>query len=373
MQKLSSNGLGLHATHKIENQPSILENYNIYDSDKVLADCIQKSNAEWASGQLQKLGSVLGSSEFIEHGNLANNNKPIFHSHDRHGHRIDQVEYHPSYHQLFKLTVANGIHSDPWANPKSGAHAARAAKLFMTYQVDQGHICPTTMTYGCVPAISRQKEVADTWLPKIFSNEYDGSFRPIAEKSGATVGMAMTEKQGGSDVRSNTSTASPISTSGAGKDYLINGHKWFCSAPMSDAFLMLANTDGGPSCFLVPRWLPSGEKNNIFIQRLKNKLGDHSNASSEIELRDTFGTLIGDEGRGVSIIIEMASLTRVDCCLAAASLMRQGAVQALHYTSQRSAFGALLTEQPIMQKVLADLILESEASTRLAIRLASSY
>jgi putative acyl-CoA dehydrogenase len=361
------------ATHQVENQPPILENYNLYEGDLVLQKAVAQEGGSIEENKLKELGGYLGHSETLNNARLANVNKPIFHSHDRRGHRIDYVEFHPAYHELLRQTFKYGIHCSPWVNPVPGSHVARAAMLYLSYQVESGHICPTTMTYGCVPSMKTQKEVWDPWQDKVLSYEYDPSFQPVENKKGAIIGMAMTEKQGGSDIRTNTTTAQPLSGRGPGKEYLITGHKWFCSHPMGDGFLMLAQTKRGPSCFFVPRWCPDGSKNSIFIQRLKDKLGDHSNASSEIELKNTWGRMVGEEGRGIPIIIEMANYTRLDCAVAGASLMRQALTQALHYTSHRSAFGAILSQQPMMERLLGDLILESEAATRFAMRIARAY
>ena len=360
-------------THQVENQPPILADFNRFTCDPILNDVIKDETVSWAKNELIEFGQFLGQTETIHHGLLANENIPKLHTHSRQGHRIDLVEFHPSYHYLFSKTVKYGVHSLPWSKPQPGAHVARAAMHYLAYQVEAGHICPTTMTYGCVPAMQREPEISREWLPKIFSRDYDPSFQPIHKKKSALIGMAMTEKQGGSDVRSNTTTAGAIGQPGPGKEYYLTGHKWFCSAPMSDAFLILAQTPNGPSCFFVPRWTPDEKLNRIFIQRLKNKLGDRSNASSEIELKETWGRLIGDEGRGVPIIIEMANYTRLDCAIAASSIMRWGTAEAIHHCKHRAAFGAALIDQPIMQRVLADLAIESEAALRLSLRLARAY
>lgn len=358
-------------THEVENQTPALENINRFDDDVLLQNTLSHFELSVFKDNLSELGKLTGESEKIHLGHLANQNLPRLETHDRQGNRIDFVEFHPSYHKLFSQTCKFGIHSSPWSSPKVGAHVSRAVMHFMTYQVEQGHICPTTMTYGCVPALKKSKTISEKWLPKIYSNSYDPSFRPVEKKSGALIGMSMTEKQGGSDVRTNTTTAESIA--GTADEFLISGHKWFCSAPMSDAFLVLAQTTVGPTCFLVPRWKPDGSLNNFFIQRLKNKLGDRSNASSEIELQQAWGQQLGDEGRGIPLIIEMANYTRLDCAIASASLMRWSSAEAIHHASHRHAFGAKLIDQPMMQKVLADLALEAEASMHMAFRLAHSY
>jgi putative acyl-CoA dehydrogenase len=268
------------------------------------------------------------------------------------------------------------LHTGPWADPRDGAHVARAAKVVVWYQVDAGHVCPVSMTYAVVPAIRHQPEIAAIWEPRFFSTVYDPANRPAPEKTGATCGMALTEKQGGSDVRANTTRAEPIGAAGEGepgRSYRLTGHKWFCSAPMSDAFLMLAQAAGGISCFLAPRWQPDGTRNGIRIQRLKDKLGDRSNASSEIELQGAYAQLIGEEGHGIRTIIEMVNHTRLDCTLGSTAIMRQGVSQAIWHAAHRSVFGTTLVDQPLMANVLADLALESEAATASALRLARSY
>jgi putative acyl-CoA dehydrogenase len=320
-----------------------------------------------------EFGKRLGKSEFQALGFQANENPPRLKTHDRFGHRIDEVEFHPAWHELMRTSMAYGLHSAPWREPRPGAHVARAAKLFLTAQVECGHCCPITMTYGSLPSLRRQVELAAFWESKILSTTYDPRLLPADQKQGVLVGMAMTEKQGGSDVRANTTLAVPLGHGGPGKEYALTGHKWFCSAPMSDAFLVLAQASRGLSCFLLPRWTPDGKRNRFFIQRLKDKLGNRSNASSEIELDGTFAQLIGDEGRGVATIMEMGNYTRLDCALGSAAMMRQSLVQALHHTSHRSAFGKPLVQQPLMRNVLADLCLESEAATTLVMRLARAY
>ncbi len=315
---------------------------------------------------------LAGTGAVQELGRLANEHRPVLHTHDRYGQRIDVVEYHPAYHDLMRTSLHHGLHSGPWADPRPGAHVARAGKIIVWYQVDAGHICPVSMTYAVVPALRHQPEVDRTWEPMICSTTYDPDNRPAAEKAGVTCGMALTEKQGGSDVRANTTRAVPLGGDDDGT-YRLTGHKWFCSAPMSDAFLMLAQAPGGISCFLVPRWKPDGTRNPIRIQRLKDKLGDRSNASSEIELLDVWGQLIGEEGRGVRTIIEMVNHTRLDCILGSTAIMRQGVAQATWHAAHRFAFGKLLASQPLMANVLADLAVESEAATVAALRLARAF
>ena len=360
-------------THEVANQAPPLVDYNLFSCDLALSEALAREGAGWARERAEEFGAILGGGEAIEWGFLANNNPPILHTHDARGQRIDEVRFHPAYHELMNLSVSFGLHNLPWSEPRDGAHAARAALFSMCAQNEQGHGCPISMTYASVPALRRQPDVAADWEPRVASITYDRRFRPAAEKSGVLVGMAMTEKQGGSDVRTNTSRAAPVGKGGPGGEYRLTGHKWFCSAPMCDAFLVLAQAPGGLSCFLFPRWTPDGEKNNFFIQRLKNKLGNRSNASSEIEFEDAYAVLVGEEGRGVPTIVEMVNHTRLDCTLGSSGILRSAVVQAVHHTRHRSAFGHLLVDQPLMQNVLADLCLESEAATILMMRLARSY
>ena len=359
-------------THDVFNQAPPLEGYDVFGADQALGEAVGREGAGWARPELGELGALAGSAAAQDLGRLANENGPVLHTHDRYGHRVDVVEYHPAYHELMRTSVAHGLHSGPWADPRPGAHVARAAKVIVWYQVDAGHICPISMTYAVVPALRHQAAVAATWEPMICSTDYDPADRPATGKAGVTCGMALTEKQGGSDVRANTTRAEPA---GDGPDgtYRLTGHKWFCSAPMSDGFLMLAQAPGGISCFLTPRWRPDGTRNPIRIQRLKDKLGDRSNASSEIELLGASGQLVGEEGRGVRTIIEMVNHTRLDCILGSAAIMRQGTAQAIWHATHRTVFGRLLAEQPLMANVLADLAIESEAATVSALRLARSY
>ncbi|RRJ83436.1 acyl-CoA dehydrogenase family protein [Aestuariirhabdus litorea] len=360
----------LAETHEVINTPPPLENYNLYLQDMALQEAVAREGAGWADEALQRYGALTGSREMIEWGHLANRHKPEFNTHDRYGHRIDQVDFHPSYHQLMERAIREGIPSAPWSDPKPGANVARAALNYLQSQVEAGHGCPLTMTFAAVPTLRKQPGVAARWLPLIHSCRYDPSNQPIGLKQGATIGMAMTEKQGGSDVRANTTRAYPIGEDEQGQRFALVGHKYFVSAPMSDAFLMLAYTDKGLSCFLVPRWLEDGRKNPLQILRLKEKSGNASNASSEAELRGAEGWLIGEEGRGVANILEMVALTRFDCMVGSAAGMRQASVQALHHCHHRSAFGNLLDRQPLMQNVLADLAIESEAALVMAMRMA---
>lgn len=305
----------------------------------------------------------------LEQGALANANPPILHTHDRYGHRRDEVEFHPSWHALMRLAVAQGVHSSPWANSRPGAHVARAAAAMLASECEAGHVCPISMTYSSVPVLRRDPDLAREWEARLHSTLYDSSFQPASQKSGALIGMAMTEKQGGSDVRANTTRAEPIGNG----EYILTGHKWFCSAPMSDAFLVLAQAPAGLSCFFLPRWTPDGRPNAFHIQRLKSKLGNRSNASSEVEFHGAWARLIGEEGRGVATIIEMVHHTRLDCVIGGAALMRRALIEAVHHARHRAAFGRNLVDQPLMRNVLADLTIESEAATVLMMRIARAF
>lgn len=360
-------------THAVTNQPPALQNYNLFQKDKALVESVKKEGAGWAEGKLSEFGQLVGREESIKLGFQANENIPVLKTHDRFGHRIDEVDFHPSFHQLLSMSVENRLTNLPWIDPTQGAHVARAAMMYLAVQNEAGHMCPVSMTFSCVPALKKQPDVFAAFEPALMSNRYDQRFIPAPQKHGLLIGMAMTEKQGGSDVRANTTQAKPVKSKGPGQLYELTGHKWFCSHPMSDAFVMLAQTEGGLSCFLVPRFSPSGERNQIRLQRLKNKLGNKSNASSEIELEGAQGWLLNEEGRGVATIIEMVSHTRLDCALSSAGLMRQALTQALHHAQYRSAFKKTLIDHDLMRNVLCDLALESEAATVLTMRLARAY
>ncbi|MFW5823919.1 MAG: isovaleryl-CoA dehydrogenase [Marinobacter sp.] len=360
----------LARTHEVLNQPPALENYNLFLQDQALQEAVEREGAAWARPELEAFGGLAGRPEIIELGFQANDNKPSLHTHDRFGHRIDEVRFHPAYHELMRLAMEHGLHSSPWQKPGTGAHVARAAKYYLHTQVEAAHGCPITMTFAAMPSIMKQPELADLWAPKILHRDYDPRNVPDGEKASVTIGMAMTEKQGGSDVRANTTRAYPTGREGPGQAYELVGHKWFVSAPMCDAFLVLAQAPGGLSCFLMPRWRPDGSKNPWQIQRLKNKMGNVANASSETELRGALGWMVGKEGRGVPTIIEMVAMTRFDCMIGSSSGMRQATAQALHHCHHRSAFGARLSDQPLMQNVLADLALESEAAMAYTLRVA---
>ncbi|MBB5319712.1 isovaleryl-CoA dehydrogenase [Marinobacter oulmenensis] len=360
----------LASTHEVINQPRPLENYNLYIQDKALREAVLREGAGKANDDLERFGEWAGRAETIDLGNQANANKPTFRTHDRYGHRIDEVTFHPAYHELMRVALENGIHSSPWSNPGQGANVARAARFYMHSQVEAAHCCPITMTFAAIPSIRNQPELAQLWEPKILANSYDSRNIPDTGKTSVTIGMAMTEKQGGSDVRANTTRAYPVGQPGSGQAYELVGHKWFVSAPMSDAFLVLAQTDAGLSCFLMPRWRPDGTKNPWQVQQLKNKMGNVANASSEVELRGALAWMVGEEGRGVRTIINMVAMTRFDCMIGSSAGMRQAIAQASHHCHSRSAFGARLSDQPLMQNVLADLALESEAALAYTMRVA---
>ncbi|MGW0831485.1 acyl-CoA dehydrogenase family protein [Streptomyces prunicolor] len=357
-----------NATHDVTNQPPPLTPYDASE-DAALLDGLRREGAGWAEEDVRRLGRAAGGAEAQEWGEQANRHEPELRTHDRYGNRIDEVEFHPSWHRLMAVAVAEGLAGAPWADERPGAHVARTARGLVWGHTDAGHGCPTSMTYAAVPALRAQPELAAVYEPLLTSRVYDPVLRVPTEKRGLLAGMGMTEKQGGSDVRTNTTTATPTAEPGV---YTLRGHKWFTSAPMCDVFLVLAQAPDGLSCFLVPRVLPDGSRNTFRIQRLKDKLGNRSNASSEPEFDGTVAWLVGPEGRGVKTIIEMVNCTRLDCVMMSATLMRKTLVEAGHHVRHRSAFGARLLEQPLMRNVLADLALESEAATTLTLRLAGA-
>ncbi|MGK0444698.1 MAG: putative acyl-CoA dehydrogenase [Bermanella sp.] len=373
-ETLTAQAPSLGETHEVFNQPTSLDPFNAYYSDASLQHWVNTFQGNDHQAALSEYGQRVGG-DLFEAGFAANKYKPEFKPHSRFGERIDQVDFHPAYHLLMETAIEAGHHSLPWTQKKMGTHVARAAIEYMHSQADPGSGCPLTMTFASVPAIAHQPNIAKDWLPKITANVYDPRNVPFYEKQGLTIGMAMTEKQGGSDVRANTTRATAIDKTGPGEAYELVGHKWFCSAPMCDAFLVLAYTgtkEQGLSCFLLPRWRPDGRKNEMYIQRLKDKMGNVSNASSEVEYRGAFAWMIGEEGRGVPTIIEMVSMTRFDCMVGSSGIMRQALAQAIHHTSGRAAFGANLHDQPLMQNVLADLAIESEAALAMSMRIAHS-
>jgi putative acyl-CoA dehydrogenase len=356
------------ATHEVINQPPPLTDYDVFATDLALVEGVQRHNAGWAVEALSALGRRAGSEEAQEWGRLANVNPPRLVTHDRYGHRIDEVEFHPAWHSLMTVAVDEGLHCSPWTDPKPGAHVARAAGFAVWSQAEGGHGCPISMTHAAVPALRVDPALAAEWEPRLMSRDYDPGLRIPAEKAGCLAGMGMTEKQGGSDVRTNSTRAVPADDG----TYRLTGHKWFTSAPMCDVFLVLAQAPGGLTCFVVPRILPDGSRNPFRIQRLKDKLGNKSNASSEPEFDDTVGWRLGDEGAGVRTIIEMVTMTRLDCVMGTATLMRAAVAQATHHARHRQAFGRYLVDQPLMRMVLADLAVESEAATTLMTRLAAA-
>ena len=355
-----------HATHAVRNQAPPLTGYDVAERDAALLEGLRREDAGWDEPGLRALGRLAGSAEAIAWGIDANRYTPELRTHDRYGNRIDEVAFHPAWHRLMETAVSQGLHGAPWREPRPGAHVARAARFYVWSQAESGHGCPISMTYASIPVLRKRPDLAALFEPVLTSSTYEPELLPLRAKRGALCGMAMTEKQGGSDVRANTTRAEPFD----GDTYALTGHKWFCSAPMSDAFIVLAQAPGGLTCFFLPRVLPDGTRNAIRIERLKDKLGNRSNASSEIELEHALALRIGDEGRGVATIIAMVNHTRLDCIGGTAALMRQAFSQAAHHARHRHAFGAALVDQPLMTNVLADLALESEAATTLLLRLA---
>ncbi len=368
------------ATHDVINQSPPFENVNLFTSDRALVEAVTREGGGAAANRLTAFGAACGSAEAFERGRLANEHTPRLKPFDAKGHRLDVVEFHPAYHECMSLSMAEGLHCSAWdhlvspdAKPNDGANVARSAGCYMAIQMEAGHQCPVTMTNAAIPTLLLQPEVAETWLPKILGRTYDKTFQPVRAKRSATVGMGMTEKQGGTDVRANTTRAVPVNGGGPGGEYAVTGHKWFMSAPMCDAFLVLAQAPGGLSCLLMPRFLPDGSVNALRLQRLKDKLGNRSNASSEVEFQGAHAWLIGEEGRGVPAIIEMVTGTRLDCAIGSAGLMRLVLANAIHHCRHRTAFQRKLVDQPLMEQVLADLALDVEAATALAFRLCRSF
>jgi putative acyl-CoA dehydrogenase len=353
-------------THVVTNQVPPLENHNPATSP-VLIEALIREGGGWGVDEVTELGALGGSVKAQRWGELADRNQPILRTHDRYGNRIDEVEYDPAYHELMKVAVGNGLHAAPWADDRPGAHVVRAAKNSV-WTPEPGHICPISMTYAVVPALRANPELASVYEPLLTSRHYDPELKTPATKAGITAGMSMTEKQGGSDVRAGTTEAVPT---GDGT-FRLTGHKWFTSAPMSDVFLVLAQAPGGLSCFFLPRVLPDGSRNRMHLQRLKDKLGNHANASSEVEYDGAIAWLVGEQGRGVATIIEMVNLTRLDCTLGSATSMRSGLTRAMHHAQHRKAFGEYLIDQPLMRNVLADMAVEAEAATMVAMRMAGA-
>jgi putative acyl-CoA dehydrogenase len=360
-------------THTVFNQAPPLEGVDVFSSNLALVEAVEREGAGWVRERAAGLGRLVGGEPQQLWGRLANENRPVLRTHDRYGNRIDEVDFHPAWHKLMKMGVEHELHSLPWTSEEPFAHTARAALYMTAIQAEAGFACPITMTYAVVPSLRAHPELAAEWEPLVTATSYDPRLIEASEKGSAIAGMAMTEKQGGSDVRANTTVARALNGGGPGAEYELIGHKWFCSAPMSDIFLVLAQAEGGLSCFLLPRILPDGSRNAFHIQRLKDKLGNHSNASSEIELRGAWARMLGEPGRGVPTIIEMVGHTRLDCVIGTAAGMRAGVVNATHHAAHRAAFGKTLIDQPLMRNVLADLCVESEAATVLAMRLARAY
>lgn len=353
---------------------AVLEPYNLHESDPVLGAAVAREGAADARASLVEFGALVGSEQVIGWGFDANRHSPELVSHDRHGTRIDEVRFHPSYHEVLGLSVEAGIHASHYdGTPGDGSYVARAARMHLISQIEVGHCCPTSMTGAVLPALRQQPELAAAWEPLIRTRSYDQGLVDPATKSGVLLGMGLTERQGGSDVRANTSQAVPVAGGGPGGEYRLTGHKWFTSAPMSDAFLILAQAPGGISCFLVPRVLPGGDRNALHLMRLKDKLGNRSNASSELEYTDAAGWLIGDEGRGINVIMHMVTSTRIDVANWAAGLMRQAVTQAGWHVAHRHAFGSALIDKPLMQNVVADLEIEAEVGTLMVMRLAGAH
>ncbi len=357
-------------THEVFNQPPPFENIDLFSSDAALVDAVTKAGGSAHHSHLSALGTKVGSAESLEWGMEANRVTPVLENFDRFGRRIDEVRFHPAYHALMRQGLDNGFAATAWTGAEAG-HVAHSAIQFLVGQTDCGSVCPMTMTYAAVPALRAEPSVAAEWVPRIQAGRYDPAVRPASEKAGVTIGMAMTEKQGGSDVRANTTSAVPTGDDGW---YSLTGHKWFCSAPMCDAFLTLAYAEGGLTCFLLPRWLPDGERNAGFkVMQLKDKMGDRSNASSEVEYHGALAQRLGPEGRGVATIIQMVQHTRLDCVVGSAQQMRSGLAHALWHTAHRSAFQKRLIDQPAMSALLADLAVESEAATSMGLRLAQAF
>lgn len=362
------------ATHDVTNQPPPLVDTNLLDTDPALVEGVVREGAGWATDRLRTFGAACGSAEAIDWGFAANRYGPDLRSFDRYGRRIDEVSFHPAYHALMDMAYSAGAHAIGWTADRPGGHVAHTAMVYLLSQVEQGVCCPVAMSYAGVPALAHQPELAQAWTPKLVAAAYDPRPVPATEKSALTVGMAMTEKQGGSDVRANSTTATPIGAGGPGQPYRLTGHKWFCSAPMSDGFLTLAQTESGLSCFLVPRWTPDGQRNaGLVFLRLKDKLGNRANASAEIEYHGAWAQMVGAEGRGIRTILDMVHHTRLDTATAPVGLMRQALAQAVHHATHRTAFQKRLVDQPLMRAVLADLTIEVEAGLALVLRVARAF
>jgi putative acyl-CoA dehydrogenase len=360
-------------THEVTNVVTELQNYNVYATDAALQEAVQRAGAGQHHDELMRYGSLLGREETLRMARDANYFKPELHTFDRQGRRIDRVEFHPAWHGMMKMAREQNLVSQPFSDSRPGAWAAYAAGFSMHGQIEAGSQCPNSMTFACIPVLQKEPVLFDQLAPKLYSRSYDPRDIPLAEKDSILIGMGMTEKQGGSDVRTNTTRAIPLGAGGRGGEYEIVGHKWFFSAPMCDSHLVLARTTNGVSCFFVPRFRPDGRKNAVHIQRLKDKVGNRSNASSEVEFLGAWGQMVGEEGRGIPTIIEMAAHTRLNCVMGSTGTIRQALVQAIHYARHREAFGKPLAAQPLMTNVLADMALESEAATHLMMRLTEAF
>ena len=360
------------STHEVSNTPPHLGSQNLWQSDRALQEVIKREGATQAAAHLAEFGKLAGADETFDKANQANRYPPELHAFDRYGMRINQTHFHPAYHDLMRLAVENEVSNYAWNHPGQGAHVAHGALTYLFHQVEGGVLCPMAMAYSAIPPLRTTPAIAETWIPRLLSKKYDSRDIPAEQKTGALIGMFMTEKQGGSDVRTNTTRAVPVSSTatGIGQEYRLSGHKFFCSAPMCDAFLTLAYSADGLSCFLVPRWTPDGMRNGLNLQRIKDKLGNRSNASTEMEIEDAYGVMVGEQGRGIRTIIDMVQHNRIYCANASAGTMRQALVQALHHTQYRQAFGKALIDQPLMRNVLADLALEAEAALNLSLRIA---
>ena len=365
------NPLSKLPTHDVTNMPPYIGDQDLWQDDIALQESVSREGASWAAGQMAALGKAVGSEETFEKADQANRFSPELKAYDRYGMRVNQATFHPAYHDLMALAIKHQVGNFAWNNSGAGAQVGQAALMYQFNQVEGGVMCPMAMCYSAIPSLQTTPAVADEWIPRLLSTTYDQRDIPAAEKNGATIGMFMTEKQGGSDVRLNSTQAVPLgAATGIGREYLLSGHKYFCSAPMCDAFLTLAYTSGGLSCFLVPRWRPDGERNGMFLERIKDKLGNRSNASTEMELHEAWGVMVGGEGRGIRTIIDMVAGNRMYCAVSSAGMMRQGLVQAIHHTRHRHAFGKPLIDQPLMRNVLADLAVETEAALALSMRIA---
>ena len=379
MQDTTECAIQRPAPDAVFNQTPPLADVDLFSTDAGLCEAVSREGANEGVEELRRIGTEIGDPRNAELARLANQNSPVLKSFDPQGRRVDRIEFHPAWHALMEGIVARGFHASPWEKHRARGHVIRAAGYLMQARVEQGALCPTTMTYGAVPAMQKDAWLVREWMPRIVSREYDPRDVPIAEKRGALIGMGMTEKQGGSDVRANTTRAEQIAEGTADGGYRLTGHKWFYSAPQCDAHLVLAyasdraGRDEGLTCFFVPRFKPDGTKNAVHVQRLKDKVGNRSNASSEVEFHEAWGHRLGEPGRGVATILEMGTYTRLDCVIGTAGMMREAVVQAIHHARHRASFGTLLVDHALMQSVLADLAIESEAATALALRLARAF